>query len=161
MRTALNKQEDRDFAIISRYEEGMTLRALSREYGITGERVRQILGKHSVDSRSRGRPANPARVKKQPRLLYDRFFSRLNSVNVDGVMHWVWRAGGPHGYGTFGLNGTLRYAHRVAFFLVRGRWPGRLKKVCTVKSCVNPSCWVEHSSRARRKSVLKGSKKLT
>src|SRR5690606_7676110 len=50
---------------------------------------------------------------------------------------WPWTASDDgRGYGAFGIRRRVEKAHRVAFFLDRGRWP---EQFCC-HSCDNPSC---------------------
>ncbi len=131
----------RDLQIKKRYRKGQTLRSLGSYYGVTAERVRQILAESGVETRPPGRKPDPLRIKRRPQLLQDRFF---NHLEIEGD-HWVWKNTVPSGYGTFTLDGILRYAHRVAWYLTKGAWPDRLRKVCDVDGCVNPVCWEEWS----------------
>lgn len=77
--------------------------------------------------------------------IADRFWAK---VNMDGPTMpgmqtpcWVWKAyRTPKGYGVF----AVRYrenaqAHRVAFFLERGRWPNPCAlHRCDFRACVRP-----------------------
>ncbi len=51
---------------------------------------------------------------------------------------WFWLAGKTSaGYGHFAFRGKLMYAHRFAFWITTGVWPGEL--YCC-HSCDNPGC---------------------
>jgi hypothetical protein len=71
----------------------------------------------------------------------DKFWRK---VNREGPIHpklktrcWLWLAGKfPSGYGSYYINGHDRGAHRVAWYLVYGKWPAQF---CLHK-CDNPSC---------------------
>lgn len=70
--------------------------------------------------------------------LAERFWSKVRKTN--GC--WLWTASKDnHGYGqimTFDEKGKRRpiKAHRVAFFLMHGRWP----KPCGLHKCDTPAC---------------------
>lgn len=136
----------RNKAITKGYLGGLTLKELGQKYKLTPERVRQILTHNGPGTRAPGPRPDPNRVRRRPRTLHDRFFAHVETISdADGRVHWVWRRVAANGYGSFRLGGALQYAHRAAFSMIRGRNPLRLKKLCTVRGCVNPSCWSEVS----------------
>lgn len=70
----------------------------------------------------------------------NRFISMVdNSGGPDAC--WAWLGPNRNAYGTFGWEtdrSNRTGAHRVAFLLSNGRWPGKGMEVC--HSCDNPSC---------------------
>lgn len=55
---------------------------------------------------------------------------------------WLWTASKMNsGYGQFGMNGTMRQAHRVSYELHHGQVPKGMLVLhsCDNKQCVNPS----------------------
>lgn len=54
----------------------------------------------------------------------------------------IWQnAKNSRGYGVVWFDGKVRLAHRVAFYLTRGRWPADglvVDHLCDTKDCVNP-----------------------
>lgn len=67
----------------------------------------------------------------------DRFWAKVNKT--DGC--WEWIASTRNGYGQFGwAAGDVRYAHRVAYELLRGPIPAgmQLDHLCRNTACVNP-----------------------
>lgn len=143
--TSLDKRNSR---IVAEYaKDRQTIRSIGARHGLTPERVRQILTHQGSGTRRPGPRPQAGRVRPRPLSLQDRFFKHIEIVTDDaGQDHWVWKRTAGHGYGTFRLGGVLQYAHRAAFFLIRGRRPSRLKKICMVRSCVNPVCWQEWSA---------------
>jgi hypothetical protein len=66
---------------------------------------------------------------------------------------WAWLATiSPAGYGMFGVNNTMRYAHRVSYELANGSVPDGmdLDHVCGNRACVNP----EHLRPTTRKQNM-------
>lgn len=62
------------------------------------------------------------------------------SIDANGCHIWQ-KARNNRGYGVVWHDGKVRLAHRVAWFLARGRWPHEglvLDHICDVKACVNP-----------------------
>jgi hypothetical protein len=66
---------------------------------------------------------------------------------------WLWIGGGNRkGYGCFGYDKTSMMAHRMAFWLVRGRKPtSELHHICKNRRCVNPAHLVEVTRREHAK----------
>ena len=66
--------------------------------------------------------------------LSHRFWSKV----ARGAGCWAWQASRDrHGYGRFGLDGHVEYAHRVAWVLTRGAIPQGLR---VLHRCDNPPC---------------------
>lgn len=68
----------------------------------------------------------------------ERFWSKVEKA--DGC--WLWVAHRDHlGYGSFGLNGKVHRAHRVAYMLTAGPIPegAHILHSCDNPSCVNPA----------------------
>lgn len=69
-----------------------------------------------------------------------RFMAKVTIDPATGC--WAWTAArGSNGYGKFGLDGTLRQAHRVAYTTFKGSIPAGLvlDHTCRNRACVNPS----------------------
>ena len=67
-----------------------------------------------------------------------RFWAKTEEA-PNGCLEWT--AGGKgHGYGGFGIAGTVAVAHRVAFALAKGPIPAGLlvRHACHNRCCVNP-----------------------
>lgn len=82
---------------------------------------------------------------------------RVSYTVNDATGCWEWqKARDPDGYGRIGVNGKIRFAHRVVFELITGRQlvPGlSLDHLCRNPSCVNPAHLEEVSHRA---NMLRG-----
>lgn len=69
--------------------------------------------------------------------LKDRFEAKVIRGTPEECWHWNATTNGRKNYGLIRLNGKYLLAHRVAFFISRGFWPGKMQ-VC--HSCDNPRC---------------------
>lgn len=58
------------------------------------------------------------------------FSANLYNIRVDDVVHLVYRTVNSN------VEGVTRRPHVVSWYLLHGRWPGRLKKTCSVPRCV-------------------------
>lgn len=58
------------------------------------------------------------------------FASRLKNVEVDGIKHFVYPSVNAN------IAGVYRRPHVLYWYLDNVRWPGRLKKTCSVPRCV-------------------------
>lgn len=142
----MDQLAERDERITEGYRAGQTLKALGRGHGLTSERIRQILDIKGEPMRNPGRRPGPRQRKPMPKSVQERFFSRITFKTEDGRVHWIWSRSDPvTGYGTFRLDGVIHYAHRAAFYLIKGRWPVRLRSLCNYRACVNPDCWEEQT----------------
>lgn len=68
----------------------------------------------------------------------DRFWSK---VDKSGAC-WLWTAARSQGYGRFVMQGSLRLAHRVSWYVANGRDARSgtiLDHLCRNRACVNPA----------------------
>ena len=66
----------------------------------------------------------------------ERFWAKVDQRGPNDC--WEWTASGlKSGYGSFGVNGKMELAHRVAWTLANGEIPDGL---CVCHSCDNPPC---------------------
>lgn len=97
--------------------------------------------------------------------VHRRFWSKVAGMPTEGCWEWIGTRS-PLGYGAFWLpagivlnHGRMHAAHRVAYYLTTGEWPGDLD-VC--HSCDNPPCvrpghlWVGTVADNARDRSLKG-----
>ncbi len=131
-----------------------TLRQLGKHFGVTYQRVAQVLGtmrRRGIDS---GYMKKICRRALQPcgrrhQALYHHcedcgYLTRKQTfwaqVNFEGEC-WLWEGspGGP-GYGRFRVRGRTEYAHRVAHYYTHGvLWDSMyILHTCDVRLCVNP-----------------------
>lgn len=66
-----------------------------------------------------------------------RFWSKVEIGSDDEC--WLWLASRNKRYGQFKLDGLMRKAHRVAYFLNTGEWPPVVMHKCDNPICVNPN----------------------
>lgn len=113
-----------------RFQEHMTLREIGNIYGLTRERVRQILGDtggHKVAHVAKA----PVKLSKEQRFW--------NKVDIRGESDcWEWKGFKlPSGYGRKMYQSEEKYAHRVAYIITFGEIP---QGFCVCHKCDNPSC---------------------
>src|SRR3990167_7108208 len=70
----------------------------------------------------------------KPQPLKKRFWSKVKKTSHC----WIWTAHRNNkGYGLFGMNKTMRSAHRVSYEFLIGEIP---EKMCVLHRCDNPPC---------------------
>lgn len=69
----------------------------------------------------------------------DRFWSKVNKT--ESCWNWSHSTSGKSGYGKFFKDGKMKYAHRVAYELIKGLIPHNLflDHLCRNRLCVNPN----------------------
>lgn len=126
---------DKHGKIIRFYLEKHTLQQTGDKFGLTRERVRQILNENGIQPRRSTPKIQPFKPKKILSPI-QKFWSLVDKAAGDEAC-WLWTAGKDRaGYGRFRYNGASHYAHRLAFYFANGR---RAKK-CVLHSCDNPQC---------------------
>jgi hypothetical protein len=93
----------------------------------------------STPERAHGQPAREKNYS-EPALNAEciaRFWSKVNVRGPGGC--WLWTASvNKKGYGRYGVpDGRICTAHRLAYLLDAGVWPGRL---CVLHHCDTPAC---------------------
>lgn len=69
--------------------------------------------------------------------LEERFWSKVDKSDSENAC-WNWIAFcAPNGYGQFGVNGKVLYAHRVVWEISNGNIPNNM---CVLHRCDNPPC---------------------
>jgi hypothetical protein len=161
----LNNQE-RDQKMRVMRAEGMTLAEIGKEYGLSVDRIRRIVGQ------SRNQKTACIRRDRDPKMIAMRdegktlkeiasifgvsfslvckiaggkkrnmsklFWSKYQ-VADNGCWEWT-GAKSPEGYGRLGFEGKVSYAHRVAWILTHGPIPDGFMAChrCDNPSCINP-----------------------
>lgn len=70
----------------------------------------------------------------KPQPIQPRFWSKVKKTKTC----WIWTAHKNNkGYGMFGLNSTMKTAHRLSFLWARGDIP---KGMCVLHKCDTPAC---------------------
>jgi hypothetical protein len=153
--------ESRKAKMLDMRASRMTFEAIGKEFGITRERVSQIIG--------RGRLPKKERVYKTPNVI-TRFFQfvtlpgneqDINFENLDFDSCWIWHGSKAGiGYGTIKYPPCKQcYAHRFSYQLFNGPIPNGLD-VC--HSCDNPLCvnpahlWAGTAKDNTHDSIKKG-----
>lgn len=87
----------------------------------------------------------------------DRFFSRV--LKTDSCWHWT-AYKNPDGYGRFGYEKNIGYAHRYSYLLHHGPIPEgyEVDHLCKVRDCVNPDHlraipWEENAGKGQRRHI--------
>lgn len=121
--------------IIKFYLSNHTLQQTGDEFGLTRERVRQILNLHKIKPRYHTCAAT-VDLPKSPMTSIERFWFYVDkSAGKNGC--WIWKGSqGAYGYGRVSFNGEHFGAHRLSFFLTHKRRP----TLHVLHSCDNPSC---------------------
>jgi hypothetical protein len=147
----MTEKHSRDALIVEMHVSyGLNLAQIGREFGLTRERVRQIIAKQGAPSLTRERLANRKTASRQARAARkaarrayrDSLEWIADRSDVDENGCWIWnRATYPYGYGHTARNRGNGYAHRVAWEIANGATiPDGMCicHSCDVPSCVNP-----------------------
>jgi predicted DNA-binding protein YlxM (UPF0122 family) len=127
----------REEIIRLRTEEILSLQQIADIYGLTRERIRQIVGSHSlsfnVGKRTKYRLEHPKQARK---TIAERFWEKVDIKDENEC--WNWKNGKhPSGYGNFSSKNNGHYAHRIAWELTYGPIP---ENMCVCHHCDNPAC---------------------
>lgn len=131
--------------------EGLNLSEIAAMYGITRERVRQIVKAHHGRTLTRDRWAEArgekelARVRTaaEKRAYRNSLDFIRDRVKVDENGCWIWQLSRyPYGYGHLSWRGkgSSDYAHRVCWEIVHGPIPTDGPRLCVCHRCDVPAC---------------------
>lgn len=87
-----------------------------------------------------------------------RFYEKVAVAGEDDCWLWLGSKVGA-GYGTFTFRGKPMYAHRFAYWIATGVWPGELDTchTCDNPGCVNPAhLWLGTRLQNMQDAVSKG-----
>jgi hypothetical protein len=127
----LIKDQERIGKMQAMRAEGKTLDEIGKAFGLSRERVRQIIGNTS-NGVGPGCVSGPRKRED----LSARFWKFVNIKGPDDC--WEWTGATHYGYGSFGVTSTHNeYAHRFAWELTNGPIPEGLD---LLHSCDHPSC---------------------
>lgn len=120
-----------------------TLQSIGDEYGLTRERVRQLLKLQGILRRDPPlRPPTPTPEQRRAAKALRRKaqFWLLVDVTADPSECWVWLGGTTSGYGRYSIPGVGQYAHGVAYALHHGaRARNWVLHHCDNRPCCNPT----------------------
>jgi len=127
---------ERNLAIFNDYKEMGVMQLVGNKYGITRERVRQIVSRFGYK-----KPKKVVLTKEEKQAIrYDKFVALFWShISKTETGCWEWTLSRlPYGYGRVAFLGNKnQYAHRVAWILTHGDIPDGL---CVCHKCDNPPC---------------------
>lgn len=132
------RSHERNWQILVVYLENHTLDEVGQRFGITRERVRQILNAMGVRPRSFTHITFP-KPPKRTQTFSERFWALVNKNPGQGPEGDCWEFVGPRWpsrYGRFASSGKVLYAHRLAYLLSNRK---ALKNMCC-HHCDNPPC---------------------
>lgn len=131
------KASERDLAVLAMYLENHTLEEVGQQFGITRERVRQVVNKLGVDTRKQnGVLIKPFTPSNKGLTTRQRFWAQVDISSEDSCWNWKGQSL-TNGYGIFGVfRGKERYAHRIAYLFTHGKSAPDF----VLHSCDNPAC---------------------
>ena len=130
-----NRTQPRRNEIARFYLENNTLQATGDKFGITRERVRQILNAIGIKPRKSSTVVKPFKPRKRLTAT-ERFWLNVDkSGGEDACWNWMLGKVGA-GYGRFRFHGKNWSTHTLSFFLANKR----KSKKWILHSCDNPAC---------------------
>lgn len=139
----MNIWKDNIITVVTLLKEGKTLQEVGNIFGISRERVRQVIKSYAPElynSDILWGASKRCDLKKKPKYTYQdstrfRFYKYIEEKE-SGCIEWI---GGkdPNGYGRFSLSGKGDYAHRASYEIFKGPIPTGL---CVCHKCDNPRC---------------------
>lgn len=147
-------QKQRNVEIVELYKSGQTLQKIGDVYGLSHERVRQILKEEGLAERRFWSKPKPVLTKEQKLLIkIAKFWSQVGiRRNIEEC--WFWHGFVyPIGYGKKRWNGRPDYSHRVAWEISNKQKPqGAIYHTCENRLCCNPA-HLRHGTRAEAQQV--------
>lgn len=129
---------ERTTEMIRLYFEGITAAEVGRRFGVSSQRVFQILAKQGIKGKLRPRTVQPYR--RTPLTYRQWFWSQVDSSQGEDAC-WEWQGAkkSQSGYGAVTrklLGRQQNYAHHVAYLFSRGKWA----KLWVLHQCGNARC---------------------
>jgi hypothetical protein len=113
-----------------RIEEFYTLQEIADIFGISKERVRQVLTEEGyVGTVIKYKPV------KHKKTILEKLMAKIK-IDENGCWNWM-GCKIPQGYGRIHFNGRGDYTHRVIYILTYGEIP---EDMCICHRCDNPAC---------------------
>lgn len=138
-----DRHKERNRRIVSYYFEDRTLQECGNRFGLTRERVRQILNELGHTTRGHT-PAvlKETLTKNRPhkQTTKERFWSQVDIRSKEECWQWQSYSHPESGYGILSVTKlNERYAHRIAYILhYRRKIHGEILHSCDNRRCVNP-----------------------
>ena len=124
----MHQDPDRTDEMIVMRNQGKTLQEIGSIFGLTRERVRQLVG-----------GLRAPKPYKRPNIKLTVEIKVFNKINISGINE-CWEYLGsklPRGYGVIRKGRTTLYAHRIAYKIFWGDYDSDM---CVCHHCDNPSC---------------------
>jgi hypothetical protein len=131
------KTEDRErnIAIFNEYKKTGVMQLVGDKYGISRERVRQIVSRFGYKKPKRIMLSKDEVWENHRRNRVIRFWDKVVKQDT-GCWEWT-GVRTPAGYGHVNWDNKQMYCHRVSWELVSGKIPDGL---CVLHHCDNPAC---------------------
>lgn len=144
------RHQERNEAIARLYRSGKTMVQSGAPFGITKQRVRQILVQQGVTQRRFWSKVQPKpNPEEKIRIRQLKFWSQA-AITADTRKCWIWQGNQtPRGYGRTSWHGKTYYARQIALLIYKGTLPRYILDGCGTRLCVNPHHLTESMTRER------------
>jgi hypothetical protein len=132
-----NPKTERNKEIYNLRAKGYKLQEIANVYGISRERVREIVGNTGwVYSWKTLVSQHPSAFDIR-HIPTEMFWERVNIKTKDECWEWLGSKRGPQGYGGYTIHKNTFYAHRLSWIYIYGDIP---KGLYVCHKCDNPIC---------------------
>lgn len=128
---------ERDRKLIALFCENNTLDFVGQKFGITRERVRQILCAAGIMTRHRNRKIQ-TKFRKKRLTATERFWNNIDKSGGEDAC-WLWKGIDLDMYGRFRWNKKSHNSHALAYFFHHKKWTVNWTlHTCDTPACCNP-----------------------
>jgi hypothetical protein len=140
MRRKLLEPNKHNRFIIDAYNTGKTMSVVADEFGLSPQRVQQILSRWNIERHPLRGPRLPLTDEQKLDKSIRRFWGYVVKGSDNECWEWIGYKRG-NGYGGVSLLGKKEYAHRVSWELAHGPIQHGLFVLhkCDNPTCVNPA----------------------